>query len=55
MTLVNFAMFDLVGLQLSPRMWDLGKTTLGRFGTKADTEASWPLAGKLLAHRFNLD
>lgn len=27
-TLVNFALFDLVGLQLSPRIRDLGKITL---------------------------
>ena len=29
-TLINFAFFDLVGLQLSPRIRDLGKITLYR-------------------------
>lgn len=54
-TLVNFALFDLVGLQLSPRIRDLGKITLGRFGSRADTEAAWPKAGKLLTRRFGTD
>ena len=31
-TLANFALFDLVGLQLSPRIRDLGKITLYRTG-----------------------
>ena len=31
-TLVNFALFDLVGKQLSPRIRDLGKITLYRTG-----------------------
>ena len=31
-TLINFALFDLVGLQLSPRIRDLGKITLYRTG-----------------------
>jgi TnpA family transposase len=35
-TLVNFALFDLVGLQLSPRIRDLGKITLYRTGPNAD-------------------
>ncbi|MFD0203351.1 MULTISPECIES: Tn3 family transposase [Saccharothrix] len=32
MTLVNFGLFDLLGLQLSPRIRDLGKVTLYRAG-----------------------
>ena len=32
-TLANFALFDLVGKQLSPRIRDLGKITLYRTGT----------------------
>ncbi len=31
-TLANFALFDLVGKQLSPRIRDLGKITLYRTG-----------------------
>ncbi len=31
-TLANFALFDLVDLQLSPRIRDLGKITLYRTG-----------------------
>lgn len=54
-TLVNFALFDLVGLQLSPRMRDLGKITMGRFGPRAATEQAWPLAGRLSSRRFDLD
>src|SRR6266480_2313904 len=34
-TLANFALFDLVGLQLSPRIRDLGKITLYRTGPRA--------------------
>ena len=34
-TLANFALFDLLGLQLSPRIRDLGKITLYRPGPKA--------------------
>ena len=33
-TLANFALFDLVGLQLSPRIRDLGKITLYRTGPR---------------------
>jgi TnpA family transposase len=33
-TLANFALFDLVGLRLSPRIRDLGKITLCRTGPK---------------------
>ncbi len=34
-TLANFALFDLVGKQLSPRIRDLGKITLYRTGPRA--------------------
>ncbi|MDQ1014327.1 TnpA family transposase [Streptomyces afghaniensis] len=54
-TLVNFALFDLVGKQLSPRIRDLGKITLYRMGTKADYEERFPKAGPLLAKKANLD
>ncbi len=36
-SLINFALFALVGLQLSPRIRDLVKITLYRTGTRADT------------------
>ena len=54
-TLVNFALFDLVGLQFSPRIRDLGKITLYRSGAKATTERAWPRAGPLLTRRLDLD
>nr|WP_280244213.1 Tn3 family transposase [Nocardia abscessus] len=38
-TLVNFALFDLLGMQLSPRIRDLGKITLYRPVPPADAEA----------------
>ena len=53
-TLVNFGLFDLLGLQLSPRIRDLGKITLYRTGTKTQAESA-PLAGPLLTRRANLD
>lgn len=40
-TLVNFALFDLVGMQLSPRIRDLGKITLYRMGPQRDVAALW--------------
>jgi TnpA family transposase len=52
-TLVNFALFDLVGLQLSPRIRDLGKITLYRPGPRAEAESAWPLGGPLLTRRLN--
>lgn len=52
-TLVNFALFDLTGLQLSPRIRDLGKITLYRTGPKADFVARYPHAGPLLTRRLN--
>ncbi|MFI2577420.1 Tn3 family transposase [Streptomyces rochei] len=54
-TLANFALFDLVGKQLSPRIRDLGKITLYRTGPKADFEARYPRAGALLTRRLNTD
>ena len=40
--LANFALFDLVGERLSPRIRDLGKITLYRTGPKADFDARYP-------------
>jgi TnpA family transposase len=54
-TLANFALFDLLGLQLSPRIRDLGKVTLYRPGPKADFTARYPSAGHLLTRRLNED
>jgi hypothetical protein len=47
-TLANFALFDLVDLQLSPRIRDLGKITLYRTGPRAEFTARYPSAGHLL-------
>ncbi len=54
-TLANFALFDLVGLQLSPRIRDLGKITLYRTGPRAGFAARYPFAGHLLTRRLNED
>jgi len=54
-TLVNFGLFDLLGLQLSPRIRDLGKITLCRVGPKSQVEAAFPLAGPLLTRRCNTE
>ncbi|WP_223769512.1 transposase [Streptomyces huiliensis] len=40
-TLVNFALFDLVCMQLSPRIRDLGKITLYRMDPQPDVSATW--------------
>nr|WP_245673269.1 Tn3 family transposase [Nocardia lijiangensis] len=53
-TLINFALFDLLGLRLSPRIRDLGKITLYRPGPRSDVEARFPHAGPLLTRRLNL-
>jgi len=37
--LANFALFDLVGKQLSPRIRDLGKITLYRSGRRPTSSA----------------
>ena len=54
-TLVNFGLFDLLGLQLSPRIRDLGRITLYRPGPRAEAETRFPHAGSLLTRRCNLD
>ena len=54
-TLVNFALFDLLGLQLSPRIRDLGKITLHRMGSRAQVEADYPNTGPLLTRKLNTD
>ena len=54
-TLVNFALFDLLGLQLSPRIRDLGKITLNRMGSRAQVEADYPNAGPLLTRKLNTE
>ncbi len=52
-TLVNFALFDLVGLQFSPRIKDIGKISLYRFDRKKDILQWWPHAGPLLTNKVN--
>ncbi|MGW3542650.1 Tn3 family transposase [Nocardia niigatensis] len=54
-TLVNFGLFDLLGMQLSPRIRDLGRITLYRPGPRADAESRFPHAGPLLTRKLNLD
>jgi TnpA family transposase len=54
-TLVNFGLFDLLGLQLSPRIRDLGKITLHRVAAKAQAEADYPHVGPLLTRRVNVE
>jgi TnpA family transposase len=54
-TLANFALFDLVGKQLSPRIRDLGKITLYRTGPRAAFTSRYPHAGPLLHRRLNSD
>ncbi len=54
-TLVNFGLFDLLGMQLSPRIRDLGKITLYRPGPRRDTEARFPHAEPLMTRRANLE
>lgn len=54
-TLVNFALFGLVGLLLSPRIRDLGKITLCRTGTSRNIAARFQHAGALLTALLNED
>ena len=54
-TLVNFGLFDLLGLQLSPRIRDLGKITLYRIGPRAQVEADFPHTGPLLTRKLNTE
>jgi TnpA family transposase len=44
-TLVNFALFDLVGLVLSPRIRNLGRIVPYRLGPRKDYLARYPHAG----------
>lgn len=54
-TLVNFALFDLVGLQLSPRIRDLGRITLYRTGPRAQFNTAYPTVAPLLTRRLDSD
>lgn len=54
-TLINFALFDLVGKHLSPRIRDLGKITLCRDVTPTEATKRYPHAGPLLGARWNED
>ena len=54
-TLVNFGLFDLLGLQLSPRIRDLGKITLYRSGSRAQVETAFPHTGPLLTRKLNTE
>ena len=53
--MANFALFDLVGKQLSPRIRDLGKITLYRTGPKAAFAQRYPHAGPLLTRRADIE
>jgi TnpA family transposase len=52
-TLINFALFDLLGKQLSPRIRDLGAITLHRLGTRSQVRGRYPNAGRLLTGKLN--
>jgi len=54
-TLINFALFDLVGKALTPRIRDLGKITMCRDDTPSAVNARYPHAGPLLSTRLNAD
>jgi TnpA family transposase len=54
-TLANFALFDLCGKQLSPRIRDLGKITLCRLGPPAEYMDRYPHAGPLLTRHFQTE
>ncbi|MEU4381746.1 Tn3 family transposase [Micromonospora echinofusca] len=54
-TLINFALFDLVGKALTPRIRDLGKVTLCRDDTPTVVNACYPHAGPLLTDRLDQD
>jgi TnpA family transposase len=51
--LVNFALFDLIGKALTPRIRDLGKITLVRDAIPTATNALYPHAGPLLGARWD--
>lgn len=52
-TLVDFALLDLVGMQLSPRIRDLGEITLYRMDARREVNAAWPTAGPLLTQKIS--
>jgi TnpA family transposase len=52
-TLINFALFDLVGKALTPRMRDLARVTLVRDDTPTEVRKAYPHAGPLLGARWN--
>jgi TnpA family transposase len=52
-TLINFALFDLVGKALTPRMRDLTRVTLVRDDTPTEIARAYPHAGPLLGARWN--
>ena len=54
-TLINFALFDLVGKALTPRMRDLTRVTLVRDDTPTEIAKRYPHAGPLLGARWNED
>nr|WP_281181619.1 Tn3 family transposase [Nocardia rhamnosiphila] len=54
-TLVNFGLFDLLGMQLSPRIRDLGRITLYRPEPRADAEARFPRTGPLMTRKLNTE
>jgi len=53
-TLATFALFDLCGYRLSPRIAKLTQRQLWRTH-RADHYRQWPNAGPLLAHHANID
>lgn len=52
-TLINFALFDLVGKALTPRMRDLTRVTLVRDNAPTEIGKLYPHAGPLLGARWN--
>jgi TnpA family transposase len=54
-TLINFALFDLVGKVLTPRLRDLTRVTLVRDETPTEIARRYPHAGPLLGARWNED
>ncbi|GIH97778.1 DDE transposase [Planobispora siamensis] len=54
-TLINFALFDLVGKALTPRLRDLSRITLVRDDTPTEIAERYPHAGPLLGARWNED
>lgn len=54
-TLINFALFDLVGKTLTPRIRDLGKITLTRADTKKATAVRHKHVAPLLTSRLKED